>query len=189
MFLKDLRAAGKGRGLYPATVEHMVAPRRTHTSPLAHGCARVQTRRIFFLLVPPYLAVLQVQGNCNELSCCFGNAYYVSVNKWLSVQVFWSEIWNELSEGWMAEANLIKFLHYHKREKKVFSLQLVVEMLTADTLKYIWWIVIHMAVFVVTLSFGMCCQIYQGSCYNCDWLCSFKTKQLQRQLLQIISFI
>lgn len=38
----------------------------------------------------------------------------------------------------MAEANLIKFLHYHKIEKKVFSLQLVVETLTADALKYIW---------------------------------------------------
>lgn len=67
----------------------------------------------------------------------------------------------------MAEANLIKFLHYHEREKKVFSLQLVVETLTADALKYIWRIVIHIAVFVVTLSFCMCCQIYQGSRYNC----------------------
>lgn len=83
MLLKDLRAAGKGRGLYPATVEHMVAPRRTHTSPLAHGCARVQTRRIFFYWFRLTLQSCRFRGTVMSWAAASG-----MLNTFLSINGF-----------------------------------------------------------------------------------------------------
>lgn len=50
-FLKDLWAAGKGRGLNSATVEHMATPQRTHTASRAQMCTSADTHTFYLFRI------------------------------------------------------------------------------------------------------------------------------------------